>query len=231
MAGKFALSSRLLTEPFWDNVLASGEDFGPAREQLAHRLSELDALRAMAAYNTGSISFTAAWCLYALVRRFGFQRAIEVGTFIGKSTVAMASAMDDGRMPGEIVTCDASNHIDLPWAGQTRLQQFKGQTSTQMLGALEGAYDFVFLDGRLDPADMAHVDRLTTPDTIFGLDDFEGVEKGVANLSALLQAPKFKRHLIVYPPPREVLLRHGLTGHSLTAVVLPASTFVFTRQG
>lgn len=231
MVAKLVITPQLLSDPFWDNVLMSAEDYGCRRDSLKERLLALEALRDGAAYNTGSISFTAAWCLYALAVRYQFQRVIEVGTFIGKSTVSMASGMDDVRAPGEIFTCDASNNLDIPWDGRTRIQQHRGETSTQMLAKLDGVFDFAFLDGRLAQEDLPLLDKLSTPETIIGLDDFEGGEKGVVNLSFLTRMEKFRRHLLLYPPSRAVLQKHGLSGHSLTALLFPPSRVSFARQG
>jgi hypothetical protein len=229
--GKFTLSPRVLTEPFWDVLLSPGEERVAERAQLLDRLNGLEALRSQAAYNTGSIAFAAGWCLYSLVRHFRLTRALEVGTFIGKSTVSMASAMDDGGCPGEIFTCDMSNALDLPWAGQTTIRQFPSASSTQMLAQLEGSFDLAFLDGRLQADDLPHMERLMAPDAIIALDDFEGIEKGVANLSRLRGLAKFKGHALVYPPPTAMLKRFGLTSYSLTAVLLPASRFEIAAQG
>ena len=230
-SGKFVLSPRVLAEPFWEAVLMLGDERGPERERLLSRLASLDSLREQADYNTGSIRVGAAWCLYSLVRHFQCSRAIEVGTFIGKSTIAMASAMDDGGRPGEIVTCDMSNSLDLPWTGETRISQFKRASSTTMFEQLEGQYDLAFLDGRLQDQDLARLEYLLTPDAIIALDDFEGMEKGVANLSVLRSSARFKAHALIYPAPRELLRRNGFSTHSVIAALVPPSRFVIAAQG
>jgi predicted O-methyltransferase YrrM len=233
MAGsvKFVLSPRVLAEPFWDVILMPSDEREPERERLLAQLAGLEALREKADYNTGSIWVSAAWCLYSLVRHFRLSRAIEVGTFIGKSTVAMAAAMDDGGHPGEIFTCDMSNSLDLPWAGQTKITQFKGQSSSAMLEKLEGTFDLVFLDGRIQPQEVGRLEQLLAPDAIIALDDFEGMEKGVANLFALRQSARFKSYALIYPCPRLLLDRRGFSSHSLTAVLVPASRFQIAAQG
>jgi len=233
MAGsvKFVLSPRVLAEPFWDVMLLPSDERGPERERLFAQLTGLEALREKADYNTGSIWVSAAWCLYSLVRHFQLRRAIEVGTFIGKSTVAMAAAMDDGGHPGEIFTCDMSNSLDLPWTGQTKITQFKGASSSAMLEQLEGAFDFVFLDGRLQLPEVGRLEQLLAPDAIIALDDFEGMEKGVANLSMLRQSARFKSYALIYPCPRPMLERRGFSSHSMTAALVPASRFHIAAQG
>lgn len=231
MPEKFNLSPRLLSEPFWDVLLSVAGEHTGARARLAERLSGLDDLRAHADYNTGSISFAAGWCLYALVRHFRPRRALEVGTFIGKSTLSIAAAMDDVGQPGEVYTCDSSNDIALPWDGRTRIVQHPRATCTQMLAGLDGSFDFAFLDGRIQADDLPLIDRLLAPDALVALDDFEGVEKGVANLSMLQSLPRLKGHVLIYPPSPASLHRHGLNGYAITAVMIPISLFAMARQG
>ncbi|MEO8114233.1 MAG: class I SAM-dependent methyltransferase, partial [Phenylobacterium sp.] len=162
---------------------------------------------------------------------FRVNRIIEVGTFIGRSTLAMASAMDAEDIAGDIFTCDGSNAMTVPWSGKSRLHQFPKTTSTDMLGRLDGVFDFVFLDGRLTREDLPLLEGLISQDTIFALDDFEGVEKGVANLSQLYGLGKLKSHFLIYPAPGPLLARRGLTSNSLFAVFLPISVFQFAKQG
>lgn len=228
---RLILSPRVLAEVAWDRILISDEERLDEMARLRRRLNGLEALRQKADYNTGSIAFAAAWCLYSLVRQFGASRIIEVGTFIGKSTIAMASAMDDDGAPGEVFTCDMSNRLDLPWDGQSRITQFQATGSTDMLKQLTGSFDFAFLDGRVSVADVEHLERLLTSDAIVALDDFEGMEKGVANLSVLRSRPRFANHALVYPAPTPLLRARGFTSYSLTAFLMPASRLQIAAQG
>lgn len=184
----FNLSVKNFSPVFWHTVLTSTDERRNELEQLSAELAQLESLRAGADYNTGSITLAAAWTLYATTRYFGFQRALEVGTFIGKSTWSMARAMDREGANGEIATCDASNDIQLPWNGRTRLTQYKRKTSTQMLASLNGLFDFCFLDGRVTDEDLLLLDKVIDQNTVIALDDFEGMEKGVANLFKLREA-------------------------------------------
>ncbi len=231
MPSKVKLSPRNLSEVFWRLMLVEDDERGPAKAALHQRTMTLEGLRAQAEYNTGSIMFAQSWLLYSVVRYFKFQRALEVGTFIGRSASAIGSAMDDAGVKGEIVTCDFSNSMTLPWSGDSTLRQFPKTSSTDMLKQLEGTFDFVFLDGRLAGEDLPLLDPLTTSDTIFGLDDFEGMEKGVANLFALARMAKFKRHFLLYPPSDALLTEYGLSSYSLMAMLVPVSIFEFARQG
>jgi hypothetical protein len=231
MTAKVKLSSRLLTEVFWSIIFQKDEERLIEKDALFQRLNRLDDLRAEADYNTGSISLAAASSLYHLVRHFRPKRIIEVGTFIGKSTIAMAVALEDQKVPGEIFTCDGSNDIKLPWEGGTRIHQFPKTTSGEMFQRIEAPCDMVFLDGRLKKQDLELLDPLITEDTVFVLDDFEGMEKGVINLTQLMGMEKLKNHFLLYPPPMSWLAKRGYTSHSVTAVLIPVSRFAFTKQG
>lgn len=231
MPSKIRLSPRMLSDVFWELILVQDDERAPEKLALHERTMALEPLRSQAEYNTGSILFAQSWLLYNVVRYFKFERALEVGTFIGRSASAIASGMDDAGVQGEICTCDFSNSMTLPWSGRTTLRQFPKTSSTDMFRQLDGAFDFVFLDGRLANEDLPLLDPLTTSDTIFGLDDFEGMEKGVANLFALARMAKFKRHFPIYPPSETLLAKHGLSSYSLMAMLVPISVFEFARQG
>lgn len=231
MAAKIRLSPRLLSDVFWEVVLSTDEERASEKAALVERLNALEPLRSSADYNTGSTALPAAWCLYGLVRHFRATRAIEVGTFIGKSAVAMASAMDDQGIPGEIFTCDSSNSISIPWSGRAALHQFPKTSSTGMLKTIGGECDFVFLDGRLQPDDLALLDPIISKETIVALDDFEGSEKGVVNLTLLSRLEKLRNHFLIYPPSKSWLSARGFTSYSLIAVLVPMSSFEFARQG
>lgn len=231
MPSKIRLTPRNLSELFWNAICAADDERSAARDRLVDRLVGLDSLRSGADYNTGSIGVSAAWCLYSLTRHVQPSRILEVGTFIGRSTVAMAQALDDADAPGEIATCDLSNDIKIPWTGRTRITQFPGVAGGEMMSRLEGTYDLVFLDGRLQPSDLAALDQRITGDTVFALDDFEGAEKGVSNLMILSRLEKLKGHLLIYPPPQTWSSARGFSTSSLIAAYVPYSMFEFARQG
>jgi len=100
-----------------------------------------------------------------------------------------------------------------------------------MLNVLSGEYDFVFIDGRLNQTDIGRMAELLTHDAIVALDDFEGMEKGVANLFNLRSHPRFQNLFLVPPPSLEVSEKLGFTSRSLTAVLLPPSLIALTNQG
>jgi len=94
MPSNFNLSSQFFSEAFWRGVFAESDFFKPIQSDFAQESLELESLRVQAEYNTGSISAFSAWSLFLLCRYFKVGRAIEVGTFIGRSTLAMTKAMN-----------------------------------------------------------------------------------------------------------------------------------------
>jgi predicted O-methyltransferase YrrM len=143
-------------------------------------------------YNTGSLGYDDAIELYKLVRFFAPTVIAEVGTFIGVSTTVMSFAAPLKK----IYTCDMSNHITLDI--HRDVIQYHKQTSTQMfkdLAEKEVKVDLVYLDGRLSPDDFEPLNKIIHEKTVFVLDDFEGIEKGIAN-ALMLEHPS---RVLIYP--------------------------------
>lgn len=229
---KFRLSTKLLSDAFWRAIFAPTTQLRAKQQELLDLTESLEVLRAQAEYNTGSIGFSSAWSLYSVCRYFAPQRALEVGTFIGKSAISIAKAIDDNAtgFPGELHTCDFSNAIRLPWQGQTRIHQYLKQSSTDMLLKLEGQFDFAHIDGRLQTDDFSLLASRLTPDAIVALDDFEGMEKGVINLINIRNAGICASHTLIYPCEGELLRQYGFSDRSLTALMIPVSLIELTSQ-
>jgi hypothetical protein len=208
------INRRVLSRVIWQQM---GDGYLTAA--LFHQLKECDALRPKADYNTGSISKGDAQELYNLVRYFAPQVIAEVGTFIGRSTLSMAHGMKTGT----IYTCDASNDLPLPspTGCECTIYQFPRQTATEMFKQLveKGVkIDLFFIDGRLTKDDLPYLNSLMHERTIFVFDDFEGIEKGVANV-ALLMSQLGAYYVLVYPK-----------GRGKTAMMLPRTLLEFTNQ-
>lgn len=187
-----------------------------SKEITPYLLRDDGELIAQADYQTGSLGEGDCAELRGIVRHFDPKVIAEVGTYIGRSTRAMASGMSGGV----IYTCDASNDIKLPDLYGGAVEQFPKQTSTQMFKTLlerDVKVDLFYIDGRLSGEDtdlMANLSR----NAVIVLDDFEGVEKGVANASLLL-ATQFKGHILVYPRQS-----------GKTALMLPQAAVQFVTQ-
>lgn len=141
---------------------------------------------------TGTLSVEDAVDVYQVVKLFNPKVIVEVGTYIGISTEAMRIAAPDAT----IYTCDMSNDIDVSL--DANIIQYPKQTSHQMfedLAAKGVKADFVYLDGRLSASDVEPLGKIVHERTVFMLDDFEGVEKGVSNAMLISHA----NWMLVYP--------------------------------
>jgi len=206
-------TSRMIWETLLENVVSH------PKMPWVEQMNMLEALRPTAQIQTGSISLATFWCLHATVQMFKPKKIAEVGTYIGKSTLALASG------GAEVHTCDNSNDIKLPF----KVNQYPMKGSTEMFEHLvreKIKTDMVFLDGRLSPRDARLLAEFAHPQTVVALDDFEGVEKGVANA----QMFQYEGAMLVYPAEKELLEKHGLPDESTLALVLPYSVVQLTNQ-
>jgi hypothetical protein len=226
----FHLPVRLFSKIFWEAVLQNSTFWAKQRDELINTINELDKLRTQADCNTGSIPAASAWWLYSVARYFRVSDVIEIGTFIGKSTIAIATAMEHENIQGQIHTCDLNNAIDIPFEGRSKIIQHKKKTSTQMLNAMAGQYNFAHFDGRVQKDDISLLKKLLVQNAVIALDDFEGMEKGVANLIMLREAGLFQQHFLVYPCPLNLSKEIGFSDQSSTAILLPKSIIEFTNQ-
>jgi predicted O-methyltransferase YrrM len=150
-------------------------------------------LREQADYNTGSLGENDAGDLYKIVKFFQPDVVAEVGTFIGVSTRVIDAALS---VHADIYTCDGSNDIRLGLP--SHIKQYPKTMSHDMfadLASKEVKVDLVYLDGRLSQQDEEPLNKILAPHTVFVLDDFEGIEKGVAN-AMMLESPG---RVLIYP--------------------------------
>ena len=228
------ISQRLFTPLFWELVLSRTDAWFSEMALLKTHLNNLEKGRSQADYNTGSINFSSAWSLYCLARHFKTQKVLEIGTFIGKSTISIAKAIEDELGAGEIYTCDVSNSIDLDYTGPVKIRQFKKTMSADMIGQLckeDKKVDLVFIDGRLSSEEIPNLVSLLKDNTIVALDDFEGIEKGVFNFQLLRSIPPFDKYMMSYPPDISFMAKYGITSNNSTACFIPRSLIQLTAQG
>jgi hypothetical protein len=150
-------------------------------------------LRGQADYNTGSLSESDAADLYTIISFFKPDVVAEVGTFIGVSTNIIYSARK-GEV--DIHTCDGSNDINLKLP--FHIVQYPKTMSHDMFKAMaekDIKADLIYLDGRLGQEDIEPLNKVLTLHTVFVLDDFEGIEKGVVN-ALMLESPG---RVLIYP--------------------------------
>jgi predicted O-methyltransferase YrrM len=130
---------------------------------------------------------------------FYFQPRVvaEVGTYIGRSTTALATGMGHG----EIHTCDTGPQLFKAESVDGVFIKKYHAISTEMLKAIDKPVDLFFFDGRIQPDDLPLIKALAVPECVFLFDDFEGVEKGVANVMLAQQLGG----ILVLPEPGQTL--------------------------
>lgn len=179
---------------FWDVM----DEHSPPTFDLPNA-EHFDRLREHADYNTGSLN---EWDMVDLITICSYFRPrilAEVGTFIGRSTYALAVGSGSDAL---IYTCDASNDIPLPEMPKRApaIVRYPYQSSVEMFNKLladgfGGRVDLFFIDGRLTESDLILINKLSHERTVLVLDDFEGIEKGVDNAMLLGN----QNHLLIYP--------------------------------
>lgn len=197
----------MTTMDFWASVMLTATAVAPVH--VRQLVAEAELRRGAATYDTGSIAESEALLLMALAERLRARVVLEVGTFIGTSTTAMAAA----STVEAVYTCDVSNDC-LP--SSVAIRTYPKQTSTTMLRDLvkRGVQaDLCFFDGVLNDVDVALLMRVTHPETVYAVHDYtygpkirtkRGVvtheimpRKGIGNIR-LLQ-PLLSAHRLVEP--------------------------------
>ncbi len=230
----FRLNQRKIGHLLWRSLLTEFLGFPNKNlEIFKSELNDLELLRSSAEYNTGSISFFSGFALAALTNHFRPKSIVEVGTFIGRSTIAMARGLDFANSGATIHTCDNSNNIDLPYEkGLSKIIQHKMKVSTEMFKKISEdklSVDMFHFDGRITDEDLQIINNLKHEKTIYLLDDFEGIEKGVVNairMSGIIRGT----HLLIYPPENIFENSFSFPGTSSTAMFFPTSLLAFTNQ-
>ena len=215
---KIRLSRAKFSHVVWENIFEHADTEMEARQILADRASAYAKLRDVAQYNTGSISVDAMYTLFCITHFFKPKVIAEVGTFIGNSTFALVEGAGDNC---DIHTCDYSNDIKLE--AMIDAIQYPKTSSTEMFGKMAQAgkkVDLMFFDGRLTPGDISLISKIAADDTVYVFDDFEGVEKGVANVGLFLSYPNIKiGYHLIYP-----------TSRNTVAMLLPRKYVEWTDQ-
>lgn len=173
---------------------------------------EAERHRRFADYDTGSITGYEAFCLLALAEYLHAKVVIEVGTFVGLSTMALAEA----TAVEAVYTCDASN--DCLKSTET-IRTYPRRTSTDMLRDLakrQVRADLCFFDGVLMPPDVDLLQRVTHPETVYAFHDYNygpkirkgGTRemmprKGIGNVRAL--QPVLYGYVLIEPQPETTL--------------------------
>ncbi len=179
-------------------------------------------------HQTGSISKASAELIWLIARYFEPKHIAEVGTFIGRSTLSMYYGAKTSLE--SLATCDYSFDT---WRAPTgddgsKIRYFGKTPSQAMFQTLfaEGKkVDLFLLDGRISKEDLDLIEKLATPNSVYIVDDFEGVEKGVSNVFLLRE--KFPG-LILLTPDAE--LKNGWNESHCLALLVPTANIRVTRQ-
>ncbi len=230
---KLFLSESMIADVFWKAIQTS--HFNCQAEDDARMVSEATySLVDEFPTEAGSISVESAKLLWLMARYFSPKVIIEVGTYIGRSSLALA--LGSYNSLSKIYTCDGTfDSLDFKRFENlfrevrkdklASMIDYYGKTfSTAMLTDIKGKgkkADLVFIDGRISPEDCILLKEVTTDKCVYILDDFQGVEKGVAN--AMLLRKAFPNFILLEPP-----IINSEKG--ILAVLLPASIISLTRQ-
>lgn len=222
------LSEAMLSRAFWAELDAVEVPAADAVTIIAGSFHQLERFPA----RTGTVSLASANALWRLARYFQPKTIAEVGTYIGRSTAALRLGAADAF----IWTCDAQFDCwQNPWpesvhyAGKTpSTHLFRQLYEKEIPGtdckANENPIDMFVIDGRLNgELDAKAMVAISQPKTVIICDDFDGVEKGIANV--MLLRPYFPHHILLTPPPA----KNWSEGHSL-AVLVPRESIKMTRQ-
>lgn len=234
---QFRLNQRSLSELAWRQLFDYLSLIDPDRvEKMRTEVAKLEKLRSLAQYNTGSISAFGALAAFSLAAFVRPQLISEVGTFIGRSAVALSlGAQAGGADQVQVHTCDSSNSFEIPRYDGIDLIQYPRQTSVQMFTSLLqlGKSPQLFhIDGRLGTDDVQLLSRFETQGAFFLLDDFEGIEKGIAN-AFVLQQILGASHILLYPPVKGSYsggVVDLFKGEASCAIYAPREAFLIAPQ-
>jgi len=199
---------------FWEHVIPS-EPRSDWLTRVKANAEVAECRRVRAEYDTGSITEAEAYSLCALANHLQARVVVEVGTFIGNSTMALAM----GSAVEHIYTCDASNDCLL---STEVIHVYPKRSSTDMLKDLRlvGVQaDLCFFDGTLRPVDADLLKAITHKGTVFAFHDFNFgpkvrvrngktfheivPRKGIGNVDLL--KPRLWKHVLVQPQPDTTL--------------------------
>lgn len=228
-----------LSQIIWRRIYEHAQTVDYARSEVMAMAHDLIKLQDKADIQTGSISAASVWTLMATAHYFEPKIIAEVGTYIGRSTYALSEGMTLANVLEPVIyTCDYTNDIPIDdepnfATCQTYVCRYPRTSSSTMFDDLvskEIQADMIFLDGRINEIEIPKIEKVMHKNTVIVLDDFEGIEKGVANYSILQKLTPYYSHILVYPPDRETLARFGLRDQCTTALVIPNTLFRITAQ-
>lgn len=190
---------------FWSDLIPEKTPYVGAF--ISGLMRDAEERRTRADYDTGSITEDEACALMYLAADLPpDSTVIEVGTFIGMSTMALAAAAN----VSQVYTCDASNDC---FDSFGIIRTYPHQTSIKMLGDLakqKVSADLCFFDGTLCEQDANLLALVTHDLTVYAFHDYNygpkmrkgGVletmpRKGIGNVRLL--HPNLPNHRLIEP--------------------------------
>lgn len=167
-----SISFAQFSRAFWERVEAKAKEFVPDLGQIFRRLGG----------GPACIDVRAGYWLFCLAHYYEPKTVCEIGTYRGRSATALALGMSTGKL----WTCDLENDWIVESPSDVQIIQHRKMTSTSMLSEMTEPIDLFFFDGRIQVDDVPHITRLSHKNTVYVLDDFEGLEKGVHNALKLV---------------------------------------------
>ena len=175
-------------------------------------------------YVERSIPVASVAALTILCEQAQPKTVIEIGTGVGRSTRVFCNYADD------IATCDIEDQgAEFNDALTSKVTHFKKTGSTDMLKALPmHPVDLIFVDGRLQDADLHLIRDRIGINTVIALDDCESIEKGTVN--ALMLTGFFPGTFYIPPPSIPLFNLTGIEGKHTIGLVVQGGTLTVARQ-
>ena len=230
---KLFLSELMIANSFWKAIQNS--HFSRQAESDARLIAEATyPLVEEFPTEAGSISVESAKLLWLITRYFSPKIIIEVGTYIGRSSLAMGFGGYSSLQ--KLHTCDGTfDNLDFNRFKEicgsinkhnliSKISYYGKTFSTDMLTKIKERgekADLIFIDGRISPEDCNLLQQVTSETCVYILDDFQGVEKGVAN--AMLLRKFFRNYILLEP-------RVENNEREILAILVPASIISLSRQ-
>jgi predicted O-methyltransferase YrrM len=173
-----SISFAQFSRAFWERVEYRAKEFAES-SNLQRRFLELGG-------GPYCIDVKTGYWLFCLAHFYQPKTVCEIGTYRGRSASALAAGMGTGTL----WTCDKENDWLVESPSDVEIRQHRKMTSTAMLAEMKEPIDLFFFDGRIQVQDEPHIARLSHKHTVYVLDDFEGLEKGVHNAFKLVDETK-----------------------------------------